>query len=197
MSKKYRFDDENWKPVLGYDGLYEVSDMGRIRSLRKNKILKGGGLRYLGVVLCKGGVKKKRFNIHRLVANAFIPNPNNKPHVNHKFGDKNDNRASSLEWVTQKENCRHSFDTGLQKIHKGKKNHMYGRFGVDSNKGKPVLQVNFLNGKTVARWGSARQAALAIGVVPGSITACCRGEMSSCKGFSWVYAKSYKKSKQQ
>ncbi|MEC1155035.1 NUMOD4 domain-containing protein [Cytobacillus horneckiae] len=120
---------EIWQDIAGYEGLYQVSNKGRVKSLlRKNigsdgrnrtfkeKILKPISDRkgYFQVGLCKNG-KAKMFLIHRLVSVAFIPNPNNKPEVNHKDGDKINNYASNLEWNTSRENIKHAFDTGLMK----------------------------------------------------------------------------------
>ena len=110
---------EKWKQVVGYEGLYEVSDEGRVRSVDKTtrdgrfwagrmlgKHRAGSG--YHRVVLCVNGVSKHLY-VHRLVAEAFILNPENKPEVNHKDGDKHNNSVSNLEWVTKSENGIHSF----------------------------------------------------------------------------------------
>lgn len=117
--------EEIWKDITGYEGYFQVSNLGNFRSLdRKVKYKKEGQLRnypgkslktetivegYQRIVLMKKGVKK-RFMCHRLVAQEFIPNPENKPYVNHINGNKSDNRASNLEWCTGEENVRHSFD---------------------------------------------------------------------------------------
>lgn len=110
--------DEIWRDVVGYEGLYQVSNLDRVKSFRKGKIriLKANaGIRgYFRVVLCKDFDKKNRF-VHVLVAKAFIPNPENKSQVNHISGDKSDNRVTNLEWMTPEENIRHAFDNGLRK----------------------------------------------------------------------------------
>ncbi len=115
--------DMIWKEVDGYEGLYEVSDDGTIRSLdryvngvygstqlKKSKVLKPGYRRgYAYCVLCKGGVPKK-LSCHRVVAKTFIPNPKKKKTVNHKNGIKSDNRICNLEWSTASENNFHAFE---------------------------------------------------------------------------------------
>jgi hypothetical protein len=105
-----------WKPVVGYEGLYEVSQNGDIRNSRKNKILKPilTPRGYYRISLYKGG--GKIFFVHRLVAMAFIDNTLNKKEVNHINGNKIDNNVNNLEWCTRKENSKHSWDSGLQKI---------------------------------------------------------------------------------
>lgn len=110
---------EVWKPIEGCDG-YEVSNLGRVKSFWRRKkphILKPTrfcGSDYLHVVFIING-KRKYFAIHRLVAKAFVPNPENKPCVNHINGVKTDNRAENLEWVTYSENLQHAYKTGLHK----------------------------------------------------------------------------------
>lgn len=121
---------DTWKDVEGYEGLYQVSNTGLIRSLDRfdntNKYLKGRTLRpgkketgYLLVVLCKEGHRAIR-TVHRLVAAAFIPNPNNLPQVNHIDGVKTNNLASNLEWVTKSENAKHAVKLGLTVLPRSK-----------------------------------------------------------------------------
>lgn len=104
---------EIWKDIKGYEGRYQVSNLGNIMSLKKNKILKvfpdGDG--YLLASLYDG--KKKTFRVHRIVATHFIENILNKEQINHKDCNKQNNSVSNLEWVTRRENTEHAVNNGL------------------------------------------------------------------------------------
>ena len=141
---------EIWKDIKGYEGLYQVSNLGRVRSLDRyvkqnhnTKQLKKGKIiqptknhkGYLGLKLCKENTSKK-VSIHRLVAQTFIPNLENKPQVNHINGIKTDNGVENLEWCTCSENIKHAFDTGLKKSNKGVNNPMYGKHHTEETKKK-------------------------------------------------------------
>lgn len=115
---------ENWLPIIGYEGRYEVSNKGRVKTLLKNnsktEILKPSNhiQGYLRVGLRKDGISKI-ISIHRLVASAFIPNPEDKPQVNHIDGIKSNNKIENLEWCTQKENAAHAVLNGIYNSAKG------------------------------------------------------------------------------
>lgn len=113
-------NNEIWKPVNGYEGLYDISNLGRVRSYCNNKhgiknkpkIIKGLYGVYNTMLFCKEGIRKT-FYVHRLVAEAFIPNPNKLPEVNHIDGNKRNNAVTNLEWVTHEGNMCHASRSGL------------------------------------------------------------------------------------
>lgn len=110
---------EIWKDVSGFEGLYQVSNFGRVRSLKfgKEKMMEGGitNKGYLQVTLSLNG-RVKRYQVHRLVADVFISNPNNLPQVNHIDGNKTNNNVENLEWVTAKQNIHHAWNAGLHPL---------------------------------------------------------------------------------
>ena len=118
---------EIWKdlkdPSLDYP-YYEVSNYGRVRNKSTKEIIKSRPIRYgyIHITLYFNG-KRKNYPIHRIVAMVFIPNPKNKPQVNHKDGDKQNNRVDNLEWVTNSENMRHAYKNGLIDLRKGRNNY--------------------------------------------------------------------------
>lgn len=107
--------EELWQDIDGYEGLYMISNLGRVKSLHgKGRILKqSNSNEYSHVSLYKNG-NGKTLLVHRLVGNAFVPNPENKPEINHKDGNKRNNVVTNLEWVTARENQNHSILFGLK-----------------------------------------------------------------------------------
>lgn len=105
---------EIWKDIIGYEGLYQISNQGNVKSSHSGAIVKQqvmGGYKYVSLHKEK---KLRTHRVHRLVAQAFIPNPESKPQINHINGIKTDNRADNLEWCTQSENMKHAYENGLQ-----------------------------------------------------------------------------------
>lgn len=131
---------EEWKDIAGFEGMYQVSNMGQVRSLDRfddrGRHLKGRVLAqsintsgYLSFNPSIDGKANLKYT-HRFVALAFIPNPDNLPQVNHMDGNKHNNHVSNLEWVTQKENINHAWDNGLIKNHSGE-NHALSKLTED------------------------------------------------------------------
>ncbi|MBR1807189.1 MAG: NUMOD4 motif-containing HNH endonuclease [Selenomonadaceae bacterium] len=116
--------DEQWRDVVGYEGLYQVSNRNRMKSFRygveKLHLTYPNKDGYLKVGMTKDG-KKKSFIFHVLVAQAFVPNPDGKPEVNHIDGNKQNNRPENLEWVTHHENMKHAWRNGLYEKVRGKR----------------------------------------------------------------------------
>lgn len=169
-------EDEIWKDIPGYEGRYRVSSIGRVMSLdykhtcgSKIMVQTIGTDGYPQLLLYKNG-KPKCWQIHRLVAVAFVPNPNNKRCIDHINGIKTDNRAINLRWCTYKENIHNPLT--LPKMGVGNK--------------QSVTQMS-LDGEYVRDWDSATNAAKGVGGKVGPITACCRGIYKSSYGYRWKY----------
>lgn len=149
---------------------------GRIKKL-KTEISKCG---YVRVTLCKDGHKYKKA-VHRLVAEAFIPNPENKPQVNHKNGIKTDNRAVNLEWVTASENIIHKFRVLKTQHPRPNK----GRFGVMNKCSKPVCQIK--DGKIIESFCSVTEASHITRIPSSSISSCLNGRYKTAGGYQWIF----------
>ena len=172
--------EEVWRDVKGYEGFYQVSNMGRVKSLgrkdRFGRVIKERILEpavthngYLRVGLHVDG-KRKMLRVHRLVCEAFHENPDNKSEVNHVNENKTDNRACNLEWSTRTENCNH-----------GSRNER-----VAKALSKPIGQFS-LDGKLIKVWQSACEARRQTGFDQGYVGAVARGKFKQAYGYIWKY----------
>ena len=168
-----------WKDIKGYEGLYQVSDEGEVRSLgngnsnsSKERIIKPTKDKYgyLYITLCKNG-KKKTIKIHRLVAEAFLPNPDNLPEVNHKDENKINNRANNLEFCDRKYNV--NYGTGKKRS--------------AEKLSKPVKQFD-LQGNFIQEFPSANEVQRKFGYSHGNISSACSGKRKTANNFIWKYA---------
>lgn len=175
---------EKYVDIPGYEGIYQVSNFGNVKSLRyknanREKILSPIN-HYLGYQFVHLGRSKIRM-VHVLVAESFVPNPQNKPFVNHIDGNKKNNRATNLEWVTSKENMEHAIKTGLRNPHFNNK-----KTGGKNPTARPIFQFTKTN-EYIAKWDCISSAARVYGLKPCSITNCAAGRIKSCGGYIWKY----------
>lgn len=177
---------EEWKDIKGYEGMYQVSNFGRIKSVSRERhtggIIKDKMLKprpnqkkstHFSVALFKHGNRENR-QIHRLVAEAFISNPFNKPYVNHIDGNPRNNFVSNLEWCTPKENTNHAWRTGLCKNSTRK--------GKNNPNSKPV-NVFTIKGEYVGEFESISIACDKLGVSKGNAMSCYRGNRKHAGGY--------------
>lgn len=191
------FNNEIWKTIDGYED-YEVSNYGRVKSLErvannnhvvKERILKQATITngYQQVNLYKDG-KQKCFIVHRLVANAFIDNPNNYEQVNHKDENKCNNHIDNLEWCDCKYNINYGTRTEkASRTNSGENHPMYGKFGKEHHRSKQIIQLT-LDNQVVKTWDCIREIERKLGYHNQSISKCCKGKLKSAHGYKWCYA---------
>lgn len=188
--------EEIWKDIVGYEGKYQISNLGNVKSIyykkKTNKkdphILVGNKYKgrnpYRYVNLSKYG-KIKSVKIHRLVAEYFIPNPENKPYVNHKDGDKGNNRVDNLEWVTPLENNLHAYYVLGKHPMKG--------FKFDKNKNSKRVNQYYVSKEGykyhIATYCNVKAAGMINNLCPRSISCCCQKNKNyqQVGGYIWEY----------
>jgi len=168
--------------VSGY-GKYKVDVDGCVWSRARGrwKKLKGSSDKtgYIGFALINNKGESVRWKAHRFVATAMIPNPDNKPEINHKNGKKGDNRPDNLEWVTRSENIKHRYEE------LGQHGSFYSKLGKDHKDSTPVIQFNIDGGFKGIHWGMA-EAKRKTGA--NNVHQCCNGVQRSSGGYMWAYA---------
>lgn len=175
--------NEIWKTIDGYPN-YMVSNMGNVKNIKTGKMLKPtiSTTGYLQIHLWKNN-HEKNFKLHRLIALSFIPNPENKPCIDHINTNKMDNRVCNLRWVTHKENNNNP--NTIEK-HSGTKCCMYGKLGKNNNKSIPILQFT-KNGELVKKWDSIMDIERELGIRQPHVSSCCKGKRKTTGGFIWRY----------
>ena len=199
MDTNENINNEIWRPVEGYEGLYEVSNLGRVKSIAridsnnhfvKERILKldCNGKDYIQITLFKDN-KRKKYLVHRLVAIAFIPNPNKYKYINHKDRNTKNNcvylnkdgtvnvEKTNLEWCTQKYNIH--YDGCLERRSISQRNNVCSVCVIQYTK----------DGKYVKEWPSTKEVQRILGINHSNISRCCLGKVKSAGGSIWKYKK--------
>lgn len=186
---------EEWKDITGYEGLYQVSDQGRVKSIDRQTNNRWGTLTpilgkhlkplkqpngYVIVWLSCG--TRKPFSIHRLVASAFIPNIENKPQVNHIDGIKTNNNVDNLEWCTPSENTIHAMQTGLI----DPENARQGYIKMGQTNSRNVLQLDKATSEIIAVWASSEDCGRN-GFNSSHVWSCCNGDRKTHAGYIWNF----------
>lgn len=175
---------EIWKDINGYEGYYQVSNYGRVKSLKRENsnnqfghefILKASSKRRYKQVSLQINGNCKYYSVHRLVAELFVENPFNKEQVNHIDGNKHNNNSTNLEWATPKENTAHAIETGLMPIQKS---------GIECNRSFQVEMID-KNMNVVKIFGSIMCAQRETGVRSGNISKVINGKAKTAGGYIW------------
>ena len=192
---------EKWENIVGYEGKYQISNLGRVKSLKdryryRERILKPSTNKrgYKKVVLVKVGEKRKTFLVHRLVAEAFIPNPNNYSEVNHKDENPSNNNVDNLEWCTRKYNI--NYGTAIERAtekRKGYKHSEETKLKISKNHADVSGKFNPRAKSVVCielnkQYDTIIDASRDLNINNSDIGKCCRGKLKTAGGYHWKYA---------
>ncbi len=169
-----------WKDIDGYNGIYQVSNLGRVKSIsfRNNKTIKSrekilktktNSKKRVYIMLYKNG-KRRNLTVHRLVASAFLPNPNSLPEVNHIDGNPTNNNINNLEWCTKSHNAKHAYENELNNLKE-----------YNKSRKKPIIRNDGI------KYNSAYDCAKALGVSVCSVRDVLKGRIKTVKGYSFSY----------
>ena len=174
---------EIWKDIPGYEGLYQVSNLGNIKNINRCFNDKKGRKYIVKEIICKPSIdtsgyrqivltknkNRKSHKVHRLVAMAFIPNPNSLPQINHKDENKQNNNVDNLEWCTQEYNCQYGTRPYRCAVHFNHKVKQY------------------FNGKEINEYSSLKEASKKTNIKYQGISKCCRNKQKTAGGYEWKY----------
>ena len=179
-----------WKDIVGYENEYQINQFGEIRTLKdspklkkydvlKPQISKRNG--YVYQMLYKNG-KEKLLRVHRLVAMAFLPNPNNLPQVNHKDGNKQNNSVDNLEWCEQSDNMKHAYKNGLQIPSENQRKAI-----INTNKLKQKKVCQIKDGEIINTFSGISEASRQTKISISCISRCCNLKRKSTNGYEWRF----------
>lgn len=172
---------EEWRDIDEFEGKYKISNIGRVVSVKRNLILKSfiSNSGYAFVCFTINGKSKGRF-IHRLMSQAFIPNPNNYSQVNHINGNRLDNRLENFEWCNNSINGIHAYRI------LGRKHAMQGKFGKDNPVSKPIIQCD-MEGNEIKEWDCIADYVRATGRYQSGVSNALSGVQKSAHGYKWKF----------
>ena len=191
-------DNEQWKSIDGYVGIYEVSNLGRVRGVDRVYMRKNGSpYRKKGVVIkpsvsnsgylfvaLRNNNTRRNFYVHRLVASAFISNPNNEKEIDHINGVKTDNRAENLRWCSRSGNLTNPLCVARRS---GENSFLFGKTGATSFRSRAIDQYS-IDGNFIRRWDSLAQAYEECKYDRGLLINTCKGRRKEAYGYIWKYA---------
>lgn len=180
---------EIWKDIKGYENIYQISNLGNVKNIKKDKLLKpfiSNKTGYLQIDLSKNGIKE-RFSIHRLVCIAFIPNYNGYKYVNHKDESRVNNNVNNLEWCTQKYNCNYgNRNKKIGEKSSQRKHTKETKEKISVALSKAILQYD-LKGNFIKEWRNGYMAQKVLNISYSNINECCNNKRKTAGGYIWRF----------